>query len=291
MANIVVDAQLCTKCGNCVDVCPFKVFKKNDGLPPMVVNESLCRNCGQCLAMCPTSAIGHPQYTPEMIHPIDFSRLPNIEQVSALMQARRSVRTFKNQPIDKGELERIISLASYAPNAQNAQSTEYIVVQDPKVLARIVEYSAESMGRISHRLEASPLPVRKVLKHFIGYQYYWLRDMQQAFKNASIRYELGEDMVFHRAPAVIFFTGCPKKTMAEVNAQLAIQNAILACGSMGLGCFYSGFVTSVAQWDNRIGKLIMLPPKRKLYGALAIGHPDRTFTKWIERKPKSITWI
>ncbi len=255
------------------------------------MNEGICRNCGHCVAICPVSAIRHPNYAPDRIRSLEGMARPTVDQLEALLRYRRSVRLFKDEPVDRTVIERIISLACLAPSAQNSQSTEFIVVQDRRVLDDITRYTAESAGKVARRLGISPLPVRKIMKNVIGHQYYWLRDMQAAFKRAEERYEEGEDVILHRAPAVIFFHACPKKTMPDVNAQLAIENASLACVALGLGSYYCGFVTQIAGHDKRIGEAIKLPSNHRIYGVLAIGHPAKTFSNWIERTPRSVSWI
>lgn len=44
---------------------------------------------------------------------------------------RRSVRQYQDRPVDRETIERIISVAAYAPSWKNTQTAGYIVVTDP----------------------------------------------------------------------------------------------------------------------------------------------------------------
>lgn len=49
-----VDADKCTGCESCVDVCPVEAIAMVDG--KAVVSDE-CIDCGQCVDECPTEAI------------------------------------------------------------------------------------------------------------------------------------------------------------------------------------------------------------------------------------------
>jgi len=70
-----------------------------------------------------------------------------------------------------------------------------------------------------------------------------------------------------------------------------LHNATLAAETVGLGCFYAGFVVSTAERDDRIARLVSLPEAHQIYGALAMGYPRLEFNKWPERNPAKVTWV
>ena len=49
------DFDLCSNCGNCVDVCYFKARKMNENR--LTVENDLCYGCGLCIAICPENCI------------------------------------------------------------------------------------------------------------------------------------------------------------------------------------------------------------------------------------------
>ncbi len=50
------DAELCTGCGICVDVCPHGVFALNSRTIHVVHGDS-CMECGACQMNCPFGAV------------------------------------------------------------------------------------------------------------------------------------------------------------------------------------------------------------------------------------------
>jgi NAD-dependent dihydropyrimidine dehydrogenase PreA subunit len=52
----VIDAQRCTSCDICVNVCPTNVFDKTDGIP-VIARQADCQTCFLCELYCPEDAL------------------------------------------------------------------------------------------------------------------------------------------------------------------------------------------------------------------------------------------
>jgi len=61
----VINAELCMKCGICVDECNYDAI--DDTGEEYKVIEVACQGCGKCAALCPTNAIDLRQYLDEQI--------------------------------------------------------------------------------------------------------------------------------------------------------------------------------------------------------------------------------
>jgi nitroreductase len=62
------------------------------------------------------------------------------------MRSRRSKRLFKDTPVERDVLEKVIEAARFAPSHHNDQSTEFIVVQDKKIIKEITTLTAEGIA-------------------------------------------------------------------------------------------------------------------------------------------------
>jgi electron transport complex protein RnfB len=51
----VIDKDMCTGCGNCVEVCPPLALSLMD--EEVALEEEFCEECGFCAVECPTQAI------------------------------------------------------------------------------------------------------------------------------------------------------------------------------------------------------------------------------------------
>jgi heterodisulfide reductase subunit A len=51
-----IDAELCSGCLACINVCPYGAISFNDNRRVAEVNEALCKGCGACAAACPSEA-------------------------------------------------------------------------------------------------------------------------------------------------------------------------------------------------------------------------------------------
>lgn len=63
----------------------------------------------------------------------------NYDQFLELAKSRRSIRRFKSDPIDDGDIEKILEAARWAPSGFNMQPWEFVVVKDQQLKDKIVE--------------------------------------------------------------------------------------------------------------------------------------------------------
>ena len=295
MYEIKIETERCKKDGLCATVCPKGIFVQREKLTiPELMDEEGCIACGQCVAICRQNAISHSEFSSTSIRAIQFEQMPTTEQVMTLLKTRRSIRAFRDKPLPKETIERIIDGARFAPSGHNSQSTEFLVVQDRDLLnqvsAMVIEYLKFEVNRF-----ANPLFRTLAL----------LADRENAesglheipgFKRMILSFETGTDPILHGAPVLLAFHARRTVGFADINAQLALQNASIVAHTLGIGHFYTGWVISPCRapmaraWNRRIPSLIGIPPGNTLHGALALGYPIPRFKNMIERKPPKIRW-
>ena len=104
-------------------------------------------SCGHGAALCPSGAMAHPGVSEMRIKPIDRFRHPVPDKVLCLLRSRRSIRAFKNKPVEKELLEQIIGGANTGPTPHNAHRVGFVAIQDRETLNKILEIVAENNGR------------------------------------------------------------------------------------------------------------------------------------------------
>lgn len=278
-------------------ICPDAVIQQDEkATVPKISDEHMehCIACGQCVAICPEGAISHAEFPATTIQAIQFEQMPTTEQVLQLLKTRRSIRAFRDKPLAKDTIETIIDGARFAPSGHNSQSTEFLVVRDGSVLnevsALVIEYHKFEIKRFS-------TPLFRTMALLAD------RDLAESglheipgFKQMIQMFETGADPILNGAPVLLAFHARRTIGFADVNAQLALQNASLVAHSLGIGHFYTGWVLSPGRapmartWNRRIPNLLGIPSDNNLYGALALGYPIPRFKNMIERKPPRIRW-
>lgn len=270
MASISINQETCKKDGLCTMVCPEAVLVQSEkGSIPRIVHVEECIACGQCASVCPAGALQHADFPAEKLIPLDTDLQPSFEQLSAAILSRRSMRAFRETPVEKEIIEKIIDMARYSPSARNSQSSAFIVIQEPETLKKIIELTITFQRRA---IKEDP-------------------DALTAFKYLSEAYDEGKDRILHDARALLLIHGPVIGEFPEVNAALAAQNSALAAHSLGLESFFTGYVVAASQNDDAIPDFLGLPNDRRLYAGLALGYPRVKFKRRMERRPASIRWI
>ena len=296
MFTITIDRSRCKKDGMCATVCPEGIFVQREKRTiPEVTDEEGCIACGHCVAICPQDAICHSEVPSTGIRAIQVKEMPTTEQLISLLKTRRSIRAFRDKPLARETIERIIDGARLAPSGHNSQSTQYLVVQDRAVLnqvsAMVIEYLRFEIRRFTNPLfrTLALLANRELAES-------GLHEIPK-FKRVTHLFESGADPILCGAPVLLAFHARRTVGYADVNAQLALQNASLVAHSLGIGHFFTGWVVSpcrapmAGKWNRRIPSLIGIPPGNELHGALALGYPIPRFRKMIDRKPPQIRWV
>jgi ferredoxin len=97
-----------------------------------------CILCGQCVAVCPTESLTMPQMPME-----DFERLPEqpfeYGEFFDFLKLRRSVRVFKDEPVEREVTQKILDAAATAPMGFPPHTTEVVVIDSREELNFLLE--------------------------------------------------------------------------------------------------------------------------------------------------------
>jgi len=117
-----VNPELCNQDGICVEACGRRIIemKSDDSVPtPVVGAEDLCNDCGHCVAVCPTGALSREHMSPEDCPPVQKDLVISPKQAEQFFRSRRSIRNYKDKPVERAKLNKLIEIASYAPSARH----------------------------------------------------------------------------------------------------------------------------------------------------------------------------
>jgi len=294
MYEITIDTALCKKDGLCAMTCPVAVIQQPEKATiPTIATDHLgsCFGCGHCVSICPQGAISHSNYLEGKLTPIQSDRVPSYDQVLELLRSRRSKRAYRKKAVEKEVIEKVLEAARFAPSGHNAQSTEYIVIQDEEIIHEVGKLTAAGLKKLAVPFKNAI--GRLMMRQIVGPRgAAYLGELAPEFDKLASLYRAGTDIILHGPPVLLLF--CADSvggTFASTNANIALHNAALAAEALGLGCFYTGFVVIVSERNDSIAKLVGLPETHKIYGALAMGYPQIKFRKWPERNPAKVTWI
>ncbi len=159
---------------------------------------------------------------------------PVIENI----MARRSIRQYTDQPVEREKLEQIVECGINAPSGSNKQPWEVRVVDNAEYIDGITSEFVKSNPKMAE---------------------------EPGFKN-----------MFRNAAAVIFIAS-PNDGSGQLDCGLLGENMVLAAQSLGLGtCCLGGpirFMKTEEAAAPYMEKLAFSPDYELLY-AIAVGYPD-----------------
>ena len=280
----IVDAEACNGDGLCVEVCPEHAIELVDETASTVEGRAEhCIFCGQCVAVCPTEALGVRTMEPE-----DFQRLNRpqfgYDEFFDFLRSRRSVRVFKDKPVDRVDIDKILAAAATAPMGMPPHSTEVVVINEKDerdhLLGALVQHYDSMVTTFS-----SPIG-RAMVRLNVGAETY---NMLKVHVIESARYanELyrrdGTDRYTYHAPLVMLFHGSRWGLSYQQNAHLVCHHAMLAALSLRLGTTIIGLIPPVVDRDAALRERYGIPKDNRVLTSLIIGHPKYRYRQSIQR--------
>lgn len=272
--DIIIRQDRCIGCGECVRDCLRELFRVEDGKARL--QEGVCIRCGHCVAVCPADAIRLPGGAEEEIRPYvpEAFDIPP-ERLLNFLRFRRSVRRFRDRPVEPEKLDAMLEAARYAPTGGNQQMTRYILLEKDR--AELTGLALKTLYDAAGRLDEDP-----ALRGLKRYQDKW-RSMYPAWQR-------GEDRLFYNAPCVwVVVARNGGKGTGRLDAGLAAANMELTANALGLGACYVGFFTSAAALEPELYRRLGLREGEKVVAVLAVGYPDVKYRRTVNRNPADVT--
>jgi len=271
MTIFSVDQEKCKKDGICVAECPLSVIEmedKDEFPSPVDGAESLCVNCGHCVAVCPHGAISLKMMKTEECIPVQKELLPGPDQVEHLLLSRRSIRSYKNQAVERAVLAKLIDIARHAPSGSNRQPVNWLVIEDKGEVKRLSGIVIDYFRYLLKENPGFPLRIDRVID----------------------RWEKGKDPVCRDAPHVVVAHAPEASLVPSIDCTIALTYLELAAFSMGLGACWAGYFYFAATNFSPMIQALSLPEGHKAFGAMMIGYPRYQYHRIPLRNKPSITW-
>lgn len=293
---IKIDTTLCKTCGICGNVCPRHIpetIKENETKTTRVSSSraDLCMECGHCEAICPNGAIHLEFFKNEQflkLGTVDFDENQFIE----LVRHRRSIRRYRNKPVPRSILEKIINVSRYSPTVTGRRVTSVIVIDNPKILEKLSTLVYNVYEKLGNDLRN---PIAKlIIKRRIGSKLFsTLTDFVMPGMSWYIKWyhEGNSNEIFRDCPALILFHNPVSEPMASENCLIAAFHAHLASQTFGIGSCVNDLIPPACNRSPEARELLKLPSDREVYASVTLGYPKLTFKRSIPREFVEVQYL
>ncbi len=273
MELLEIDHDKCKKDGICVAECPMAIIQldADEGYPSLIPGtEAVCLRCGHCIAVCPHGALQHASIPMDGCPPLVKDLTISHKEAVQFLRSRRSVRLYRDKPVEKEKIQTLIEIARYAPSAGNRQMVNWLVVTDPDKIHRLSELTVDWMRFI---LEQGPEAARAPY-----------------FPAIVTAWDKGMDRVLRDAPALVM-AHAPKEALnGMVDLTLALSYLELAAPTLGLGTCWAGLLQGALLSRPDIKKELGLPENHPHHYPMMLGYTKLRYYRLPERKPPKIAW-
>jgi Fe-S-cluster-containing hydrogenase component 2 len=262
----VVDPSECSRCKLCVTDCPARIITLSDsGLPEVRSDcEAECIRCQHCLAICPEGAVVLDGKRPEDSQQADPKLLPSLTQMDHLVRARRSVRQYRRENVDRNLVTQLLTSLEHAPTGVNARQLTFTTILDRAVLESLRDrfhqsiLEAASAGQLGARTDG-------------------LVKMVSAWQRS------GRDVLFRGAPHLLVVSAPASTPCPQQDVVLTLAYFELLAQSAGLGTVWFGYLKVVLDAVPTLKPLLGLHPDDAFYGML-FGTPAIHYARSVQRE-------
>ena len=295
---IAIDQSRCDACGTCGRVCPRYVPETvpRDGAEGKVTRvcearRHVCMDCGQCAAVCQHDAITVDGLAPEQLVPITPHGVGG-EALLALLEQRRSVRRYKDKPVPREVLDRILEAAHRAPPAAGRACVGVIVISDKEKLHELARHAYALYEKLQAGLK-NPI-ARFFIKRQEGARKigHVQSFVMPAFEWYARWYHEGKgDEIQRDAPAVMLFHAPVTAASGDESCLVAAIHAVLMAETLGVGTLVNGLIPPACNHSPAARALLGLPEEREVFASLCLGYPKYKYRKAIRRRLVEVRYL
>ena len=272
MTLLIVDQKKCKQDGLCAAECPMGIirFAGAGHYPELPIeSEAMCIRCGHCVAVCPHGALDHAEVSLARCPEIDDKLAISPAQTEQFLRSRRSVRQFKDKPVEKAVMQQLIGIARYAPTASNSQLVEWLVINDSQRLHTVAAQVIDWMRSLLKDPKAPTMPYYPVLVK---------------------AWDAGIDSVLRSAPCLVTAMAPGPASVRMIDLTLALSYLELAAPHYGLGTCWAGLLQGAMLANPALKQAVGIPQDYPFHFPLMIGYSKVRYYRLPERKPPIIHW-
>lgn len=281
---VTIDGKKCRRCGLCARVCPGPI-RMEDGEPRFDPGRHVgCIECGQCAAVCPPGAVEvrGRDLGPEDMAPLPARKdRPSYARLRNLLDARRSVRSFKERAVSRPAVGRILDAAAAAPMGVPPSGVEVLVLHGREKVRAFRDDVLDVM--IAQKWIFHPL-AGLLLRPFLGREMVrilrtFVRPVVEGYAEGR---EKGVDRFLYDAPLALYFHA--SRYTDEADPVIAATYAMLAAEAQGLGTCFIGTVAPFLHRSAALREKYGIPPRHRPGIALVAGHPAVRYRRTLRRR-------
>ncbi len=186
------------------------------------------------------------------------------------LASRRSIRTYREEPVDRQRLEELINAVRFSPSGHNRRPVQWLVITDPSEVQRLAGLVADWM-----RFAIKKMPA-----------------LAEELKLARVvaSWDAGKDRICRKAPHVIVAHALKDDRTAPPACTVALATLELAAPAHGLGACWAGYFNAAAGLFPPMKEALALPEGHAPFGAMLIGEPVYRYRRIPQRKSAQIIW-
>ena len=198
------------------------------------------------------------------------------------IKKRRSVRSYRPEPVSADIIQTVIDAGNWAPTGHNWQRWRFVVIEDNDFRQKLINAALPTWKRvIGGLIESKDDHLREYFTDFFPKCLGW---PPQSYEETLSQARDMEDGMYWGAPVVIFVIGTAAQECAMV-----CQNMMLAATSLGLGSCIVGFGAQVTG-DDEIVEALELQENERIYGPIVLGYPE-IYPEPPKKKGPQVKWI
>jgi nitroreductase len=207
---------------------------------------------------------------PEDCPQIKNELLIDLEQAEQFLRSRRSFRNYKDKPVKRDKLNKLIQVSGYAPSASNARPVHFLVIENKIEIKRLAGLVVDWM-----RMTIKADPTSSNAFHFNRVVAFW---------------DKGEDPICRNAPHLIIAHATENSRLAQVDCILALAYVELIAPVLGLGATWAGYMMNATISYPPLVEALNLPKGHKCFGVMMVGYPKLKFVRMPLRSPPAAAW-